>query len=146
MEPRNQSAEIPQLPTPEFSGRSAKTAVPGGEYQQGAFINRNEQTERWLGHQVEATAQAPAQPAASMALPAPVLADPVQSDDGAIATGVTPLVAADDDLIEKEWVDKAKQVIATTKDDPFRREQEVKILQIDYVKKRYGKIIGATDE
>jgi hypothetical protein len=56
----------------------------------------------------------------------------------------TPLIANDDDLIEKEWVDKAKQIIADTRDDPYRRELEVGRLQADYLKKRYGKELGAS--
>jgi hypothetical protein len=47
-------------------------------------------------------------------------------------------------LIEKEWVDKAKQIIVQTKDDPYRREQEVGKLQADYLLKRYGKELGAS--
>ena len=56
-----------------------------------------------------------------------------------------PLVANDDDLIEKEWVDKAKKIIVETKDDPYRREQEVGKLQADYLRKRYGKELGLPD-
>lgn len=55
-----------------------------------------------------------------------------------------PLVAADDDLIEKEWVDKAKTIVVQTKDDPYRREQEVSKLQTEYLRKRYGKELGAS--
>ena len=75
-------------------------------------------------------------------LPTPVLAaaDPTtaqpQADDN------TPLTAGDDDLIEKEWVDKAKSIIAATKDDPYRREREINKLQIEYIRKRYGRVIG----
>lgn len=55
-----------------------------------------------------------------------------------------PIVASDDDLIEKEWVDKAKKIIMQTKDDPFRREQEVSRLQADYLRKRYGRELGSS--
>jgi hypothetical protein len=59
------------------------------------------------------------------------------------ATNVTnPAIAGDDDLIEKEWVDKAKKIILETKDDPYKREQEVNRLQADYLFKRYGKELG----
>ena len=56
-----------------------------------------------------------------------------------------PIAANDDDLIEKEWVDKAKKIILQTKDDPFRREQEVSKLQADYLRKRYGKELGVSE-
>lgn len=76
----------------------------------------------------------------------------VTNDDATIQGGSTaaddshPLIASDDDLIEKEWVDKAKEIIAKTRDDPFRRETEIGRLQIDYVKKRYGRQIGSVKD
>lgn len=85
-----------------------------------------------------------AQAATAAVLPVPTVAQ----DDNTATTddAATPLIAADEDLIEKEWVDKAKKIILETKDDPYRREQEVKKIQIDYVKKRYGRDIGASSE
>lgn len=53
----------------------------------------------------------------------------------------TPLIADDVDVIEMEWVNKAKQVIKAHKDDPHAQEEAVEQLQIDYLKKRYGKEI-----
>jgi hypothetical protein len=88
---------------------------------------------------------APPAAVATPILPAPVLPVPPPADDGAAPlVSDTPLVANDDDLIEKEWVDKAKQIIVQTKDDPYRREQEVGKLQADYLLKRYGKELGAS--
>ncbi len=90
----------------------------------------------------------------STAVSAPVLPTPVvipepsatSSDDGtgALVADDLPLVANDDDLIEREWVDKAKRIIVETKDDPYRREQEVSKLQVDYLRKRYGREVGAS--
>jgi hypothetical protein len=56
-----------------------------------------------------------------------------------LANDSNPLVASDDEVIEKEWVDKAKKIITQTKDDPYQQEKEVSKLQADYLKKRYGK-------
>lgn len=75
----------------------------------------------------------------------PALPTPVLTQDDAATPAVqtsTPSSAGDDDLIEKEWVDKAKKVIAETKDDPYRREKEISKLQIEYIRKRYGREIG----
>lgn len=55
------------------------------------------------------------------------------------ATSDVPAVAGDDEVIEKEWVDKAKKIVSQTKDDPYQQEKEVSKLQADYLKKRYGK-------
>ena len=87
--------------------------------------------------------------APQVALPQPVVAQPltnpddsqtVPSDDNAT------LIANDDDIIEKEWVDKAKKIIAETKDDPYRREVEISKLQIEYIRKRYGREIGKVED
>lgn len=75
-----------------------------------------------------------------------IIKQPTQSNTpaGPIAVSDTPLIAADEDLIEKEWVDRAKKIVEETKDDPYRREQEVGKLQADYLRKRYGKELGAS--
>lgn len=58
----------------------------------------------------------------------------------------TPLIADDVDLIEKEWVNKAKKIIAMTADDPYTQENEIEKLQIDYLYKRFGKKIKSSNE
>ncbi len=50
-----------------------------------------------------------------------------------------PLVADDVDLIEKEWVEKAKQIVNQTKDDPHTQNKELNSFKADYIKKRYNK-------
>ncbi len=57
-----------------------------------------------------------------------------------------PVLAADDDVIEKEWVNKVKGVINQTKGDPYSKEREVSKLQSDYMQKRYGKQIKINNE
>jgi hypothetical protein len=106
--------------------------------------------ERSAERHEQASEQAARSTDATPVLPAPVV--PTTPSTG-VADSTTalpvvddlPIVAGDDDLIEKEWVDKAKKIIATTKDDPYRREQEVGKLQADYLKKRYGKELGAAE-
>lgn len=91
----------------------------------------------------QADRQAPPPPMVVVPLPPnPVVPLPQQP---VVDDSVGPTLAADDDLIEKEWVDKAKKIILETKDDPFRREQEVAKLQADYLRKRYGKELGVSD-
>jgi hypothetical protein len=87
----------------------------------------------------------PAEPPAVIpAVPAqPFLPTPAQQPAAGPVAAPTnignPLVAADDDLIEKEWVDKAKKIVEQTRSDPYIQEREVSKLQADYMKKRYGK-------
>jgi hypothetical protein len=57
----------------------------------------------------------------------------------------TPAIADDTDLIEKEWVEKAKEIIAHTKSDPHLQNQEITKIKADYMKKRYNKDIKTQD-
>lgn len=67
-------------------------------------------------------------------VPAPM---PTSSDD--------PQVADDVDVIEKEWVDKAKRIVTATKDNPHQQEKEVSRLQADYLMKRYNKKVKLSE-
>lgn len=73
----------------------------------------------------------------------PVVTSTTQLDDTNDGTS-DPITANNDDVIEKEWVDRAKKVISDTKDDPYKREEAVSKLQKDYLEKRYGKHLGAS--
>ena len=90
----------------------------------------------------EAAARASDASGAATPVPSPVtpVTDDAASND---QTGlVTPAVAADEDLIEKEWVDRAKKIVADTREDPYSQENAVSQLQKDYLKKRYGRELG----
>ena len=53
-----------------------------------------------------------------------------------------PQTAADDDLMEKEWVDKLKSIIALTKGNPYEQARAIAALQADYLRKRHNRVIG----
>jgi hypothetical protein len=78
-------------------------------------------------------------------LPAPVVDDQLVKIAGNTATNVNPITANDDDLIEKEWVDRAKKIVSETRSDPYQQEKAVSQLQIDYIKKRYGRKLGVAE-
>ena len=63
-------------------------------------------------------------------------------DQSNITDTGSPSVAADADLIEKEWVDRAKELVKKTQNDPHEQEMVVSQLKADYIKKRYGRDIG----
>ncbi|MDZ7744337.1 MAG: hypothetical protein U5K77_01070 [Candidatus Saccharibacteria bacterium] len=58
----------------------------------------------------------------------------------------TPPIADDVDLIEKEWVHKAKEIVEHTKDDPYKQNQQMNQVRADYLKKRYNKEIKPVDD
>ena len=70
-------------------------------------------------------------------------ADPAPEQPAAMIN--TPADAADGDVIEKEWVVKAKQIVAATRQDPYKQVQEINRLKADYMKKRYNKDIKLPD-
>lgn len=142
MEPKQSAPNL----SPERAPSPSYEAAPGFGVENGQSIDRRH-------NKYESDPNNNEQPRGehnSTVLPPPVLPAPPVTDDGVAVQQSTPaddlpLVANDDDLIEKEWVDKAKKIIADTKDDPYRREMEVNRLQADYLKKRYGKQLGKVE-
>lgn len=139
----------PQFSSPDASGerqlppRGEQFAPQQPERPAPAGPERQDETrERATGAGRGDTPPPLAQP---VPLPPPVpAAPPAATPSVGPATG-SPATAADDDLIEKEWVDKAKQIISETRQDPYMQEQQVNKLQADYLQKRYGKTINESD-
>jgi hypothetical protein len=57
----------------------------------------------------------------------------------------TPQVIDDGDVIEKEWVSKAKQIVARNRNDPYKQSQELMVLRADYMQKRYNKAVKLSE-
>ena len=64
--------------------------------------------------------------------------------DAAVASSPPP-IAEDVDLIEKEWVEKAKQIVEQTKHDPYEQNAAMTKMKTDYLKKRYNRDIKMDD-
>lgn len=142
MQPENSRSAVPgpeQLPTPPAMSPEMVPNLPPLNTQ----LERGGERVEQLGEaRAQATNLAGASYAPPVTAPAPVqpVAAPLQPQRTAV-----PLVAADEDLIEKEWVDKAKEIIEQTPDDPYTRTERVGELQRNYLQKRYGKVVGADD-
>lgn len=126
---------VPQIPgateylpggpqSPELGQRSPEQQAPAPVEQ--------------LTQSAQSAAPAVAVPVADPALPTATTA--VISDDD------NPAIAADDDLIEKEWVDKVKKIITLTKGNPHEQAKAIASLQADYLKKRYNRVLGEGGE
>lgn len=79
----------------------------------------------------------------------PISATPMLAQDAAAAGKIAvtlPDDAADTDLIEKEWVLKAKQIVDHTSDDPYTQQLEIGKVKADYMKKRYNKDIKLSQD
>jgi hypothetical protein len=71
-----------------------------------------------------------------------------------VPAGVTPAVSAptsapataeDTDLIEKDWVNRAKAIVDRTRNDPNLQNKEISHFKADYIKKRYNKDIKVSE-
>lgn len=139
MEPKQSSPNIgPEVPAVNY-GQNTEYGSPFSQPERQVEVS----PERHEQHQVSGTPLTAAVLPAPLTAPAPA-ASTSADDASAPISDDLPMVASDEDLIEKEWVDKAKKIITQTKDDPYRREQEVSKLQADYLKKRYGKELGSS--
>ena len=57
-----------------------------------------------------------------------------------------PENAEDLDLIEKEWVKKAKDIVHNTTGDPHKQTNQINKMKVEYIKKRYNKDIKFKEE
>lgn len=133
--------ELPQVRPPVENLPPAS----GGEVRLDGDTNRVEvernAAERPMTNMADS--QMPATVLPTVPLPAtPAVQAPVSTTT---STDDTPLIAGDDDLIEKEWVDKLKRIITLTKDDPYERARVIAQLQADYLKKRYNREMGQSN-
>jgi len=128
LQPENLSARYGH--NPEFIPN-----IPSQETDPNSQVERDNQKSESLSAVSEAVL--------STNLPNPVVED--QSADDTTTLSGNPIVAADDDLIEKEWVEKAKKIVAETRNNPHQRDEAVNNLQVDYIKKRYGRELGVTN-
>lgn len=90
-------------------------------------------------------------PAAVPGSPAPfpvvTVQPPAAPQAPAVAVnGATPAIADDVDVIEKEWVDAAENVVKSGASDPHKEEEGFETLQVSYLKKRYNKDIKEPSE
>lgn len=70
---------------------------------------------------------------------------PPSNDVSTTTPVITPVMADDADLIEKEWVTKAKEIVDKTLDDPYRQSKDLTVFRADYMRKRYNKLIKITE-
>lgn len=79
---------------------------------------------------------------------------PITTNDPALPTSAAPTddvtvttndsirkLMEDSDLIEKEWVDRAKKIVDANREDPYKQSEELTVVKADYLKKRYDKNI-----
>ncbi len=98
----------------------------------------------------ETVGKQPSQPVALPPVPTdvpaadqPIVAVPPQDLTGPVRT--PHATTQDSDRIEPVWINKVKNVVASTQDDPYRQKDEMSKVKADYIQKRFNKTIK-TDE
>lgn len=109
--------------------------------------------EEQLGNSVEVPApkeKDTRQPATTVTLPqdmptaipaTPAVPATPSSSPTPLQAGATGGIADDVDLIEKEWVDRAKAIVEATQDDPRKQKSEISRVKAEYIQKRFNKTI-----
>lgn len=84
------------------------------------------------------------QPIVSVSVVSPVstITTQTSSDDDLNNTGIA---AEDLDVIEKEWIVKAKKVVTDTRNDPRQQNIELAKVKAEYIKKRFNKSLKIED-
>lgn len=80
----------------------------------------------------------PTHPAADQTTPTTSVANDATIDTDSLS-------ADDSDLIEKEWVTKAKEIVENTRNDPYEQTKKMTLFRADYMKKRYNKLIKSSE-
>lgn len=145
MDENHEILPSPQTKSPEAAQRKTVEA-PHGPQAHAA------ESERVAGKAMEVPAHAPppmqqgahqSSSATDSGMPAAQPQQQAVTDD---FMGDTPQIADDVDLIEKEWVNKTKDIVQKTKDDPYNQNRQIVKLRADYMKKRYNKDIKLAKE
>jgi hypothetical protein len=124
-----------QLPSPVME------QSPPGEQNQQPAEKAPTSAEKAGAQPPSVSAAASAAQAVPPPLPVSMPAVPAAQTGDATTTATNLQVTDDGDLIEKEWVNKAKQIVERTRDDPYKQSEELTYFKADYMKKRYGKTI-----
>lgn len=146
MEPNNPNTA--GGPSPESAG----PVLPTPEVQPGVPVEHGQEKAPAAPEKERPAGESAAQSAPiSMPQPVPqiVVQNSTDDDDQKSATKIeidAPDLADDVDVIEKEWVDKAKQIVERNKENPSQQNHEVALLKADYLKKRYGKEIKVPED
>ena len=127
------------IPTPQFE---APAPAEAAEQRHDKNMEKSAPTESAAGkHQPQALnvpvlalpTDIPA--AAPVAIPD----DTTQGDESNVSQ--SQQADRDSHRIESQWVERAKKVIAKTKDDPHSQKEEMSQVKAEYIRKRFNKTI-----
>jgi len=129
----------PNTPTPSFE---LPTPLPAPNSEAGALHGEQSAVlqETYINPPVSGAVPVQQQ-AAIQPMPYQQPTHPIAQSTSQLPASGSPITADDADLIEKEWVLKAKQIVAATRNDPHMQNKEIGRFKAEYLKKRYNKDI-----
>ena len=77
--------------------------------------------------------------------PALAVALPINDQTISVTSKKTTHDTQHGDRIEQQWVDRAKAIVAQTKDDPYKQKNEISQEKADYIQHRFNKVIKTND-
>lgn len=118
--------------------------MPNGQIHQASGVADGNPTTMGSLPAVDPQTQPIVSEKAASSAPLPI-SDPTMQNTAALPIAAqkisphSPALADDVDLIEKEWVVKAKAIIKNTRDNPNEQTKEISKFKADYLKTRYSK-------
>lgn len=144
--------QIPGLGLPQPSFEIAQTAVAPDTVESlsmpEASVSRFEldpNAAQAKATQLSGAAQS-AQPVAIPAAPAPNPSQPLPTKISDAPIRDVPIQPDDDDALDEEWVNKARDIVARTHNDPYLQSREISKIKAQYIKVRYNKDIKSNDD
>jgi hypothetical protein len=115
------SDEIIAAPTPEKKSTSIEGQLPSSIPAQQQIVNDQAQSQ------------------------AQTLTQSLPVDPSLQATPTNPMVVDDVDVLEKEWVNRAKAIVDSTRDDPRLQKQELAKFKAEYIQHRFHKEVKQSE-
>lgn len=136
--PNNVSPELP-LPTgnPENSN-TPNEALPAPSQEKKSTSIEGQQSSNIPAQQQIIDDQAQTQ--------TQVLSQVTPVDPALQTVPVAPVIADDVDVMEKEWVNKAKAIVERTRDDPRLQKDELAKFKAEYIQNRFHKEVKQSEK
>lgn len=146
MDPQLQQKPGLGMPQPPYSTDGAQFAYPAAPPQVGS-MDPAQQTVQAQQYQLPPIAPATPLDTYAATPSAPLAAGP-QAAPAPPQAAATEQIAPEDEggLLDREWVDKAKELVARTRTDPYAQSMELSRLKAQYVKARYNKDIKLAED
>lgn len=125
-------------------GENVQMEVPVAQ-QEGSESAEGQQIEARPAYQESAPGKQTSTPVTTPATVAlPSIQPPVtpSKDDATPDNQIRgPEAVHENNRMEKQWVDKAKIIVARTKDDPYQQNNQISKVKADYMRTRFNKIV-----